>query len=151
MTEFRPKFRFFSQIRPISPGFEPICRELGHFAWIWAILLGFGPQRRRSPEDGAGGGRTYVGTDRFPLCSTELRPHSGLKPKKSKFRVPMAICCMCGTCSTLYEMAVAGEMKSTGRIQMHKDSHHALKASVTFPKWMGWGANAFGAFGAFGE
>ena len=63
MTEFRPKFRFFSQIRPILPGFEPICRELGHFAWIWAILLGFGPQRRRSPEDGAGGGRTYGRTD----------------------------------------------------------------------------------------
>ena len=38
--------------------------DLGYFAWIWAIQFGFGPQRRQSPEDGAGGdGRTYVRTD----------------------------------------------------------------------------------------
>ena len=43
MTEFRPKFRFFSQNWPISPGFELFCQELAHFAWILANLHGFGP------------------------------------------------------------------------------------------------------------
>ena len=39
-------------------GFEPFCLDLGHIAWIWAIWQNMGqnrPQRRRSPEDGAGG------------------------------------------------------------------------------------------------
>ena len=62
MIELRPELRFSSQIWPISPGFGPFWLDLGHFAWIWAIQFGFGPQRRRSPEDGAGGG-TYVRTD----------------------------------------------------------------------------------------
>ena len=49
-------------------GFGPFCLDLGHIAWIWAIWQNMGqnrPQRRRSPEDGAGGtdGRTYVRTD----------------------------------------------------------------------------------------
>ena len=44
-------------------GFGPFCLDLGHIAWIWAISQNLGqngPQRRRSPEDGAGGmdGRT---------------------------------------------------------------------------------------------
>ena len=43
--------------------FGPFCLDLGHIAWIWAIWQNLGqnrPQRRRSPEDGAGGdGRTY--------------------------------------------------------------------------------------------
>ena len=46
--------------------FEPLCLELGHFAWIWAIWQNLGqnrPQRRRSPEDGAGGGETNGHTD----------------------------------------------------------------------------------------
>ena len=81
MTELRPEFRFPSQIwsilpvlGPFLPGFGPIWLDLGHFAWIWAIQFGFGPQRRRSPEGGAGGGtdgwtdgqtdgRTYVRMD----------------------------------------------------------------------------------------
>ena len=41
--EFRPEFRFSSQIWPILPGLEPICLNLAHFGWIWAIFLGFGP------------------------------------------------------------------------------------------------------------
>ena len=78
MTEFR----FFSQIWPISPVFEPICQELGHFAWIWAILLGFGPQRRRSPEDGAGGGPTDVRTDgQIPPVFYRTSSPSGPLPK----------------------------------------------------------------------
>ena len=48
-------------------GFGPFCLDLGHIAWIWAIWQNLGqnrPQRRRSPEDGAGGtfGRTDVRT-----------------------------------------------------------------------------------------
>ena len=46
-------------------GFGSFCLDLGHIAWIWAIWQNWGqnrPQRRRSPEDGAGGG-TYVPTD----------------------------------------------------------------------------------------
>ena len=43
-------------------GFGPFCLDLGHIAWIWAIWQNLGqngPQRRRSPEGGAGeGGRT---------------------------------------------------------------------------------------------
>ena len=60
MIELRPEFRFSSQIWPISPGFGPFWLDLGHFAWIWAIQFGFGPQRRRNPEGGMGGGRTDV-------------------------------------------------------------------------------------------
>ena len=39
-------------------GFGPFCLDLGHIAWIWAIWQNLGqnrPQRRQSPEDGAGG------------------------------------------------------------------------------------------------
>ena len=39
-------------------GFGPFCLDLGHIAWIWAIWQNMGqnrPQRRQSPEDGAGG------------------------------------------------------------------------------------------------
>ena len=39
--------------------FGPFCLDLGHIAWIWAILQNLGlnrPQRRQSPEDGPGGG-----------------------------------------------------------------------------------------------
>ena len=45
-------------------GFGPFCLDLGHIAWIWAIWQNLGqnrPQRRRNPEDGAGG--TDVQTD----------------------------------------------------------------------------------------
>ena len=83
-----------AQIWPENPnwanilGFGPFCLDLGHIAWIWAIWLKLGqnrPQRRQSPEDGAGEGgrmdvqidiqteiRMYRWTDRFPLCSTGL-------------------------------------------------------------------------------
>ena len=65
MIELRPEFRFSSQIWPISPGFGPFWLDLGHFAWIWAIQFGFGPQRRRSPEgrEEGGDGRMYGSTD----------------------------------------------------------------------------------------
>ena len=48
-------------------GFGSFCLYLGNIAWIWAIWQNWGqnrPQRRRSPEDGVGeGGRTDVRTD----------------------------------------------------------------------------------------
>ena len=48
-------------------GFGSFCLDLGHIAWIWAIWQNWGqnrPQRRQSPEDGAGGdGRTDGWTD----------------------------------------------------------------------------------------
>ena len=67
----------FSWIWAIMLGFGPFCLDLGHIAWIWAIWQNMGqkrPQRRRSPEDGAGeradgctdgrtDGRTDVRTD----------------------------------------------------------------------------------------
>ena len=91
MIELRPEFRFSSQIRPILPGFY---LDLANFEQIWTTLLGFGPysldfgpQRRRSPEDGAGGtdGRTYGRTDGqippvFYRTSSPLEP----LPKKPK-------------------------------------------------------------------
>ena len=47
-------------------GFGLFRLDLGHIAWIWAIWQNLGqnrPQRRQSPEDGAGGtGRTDVRT-----------------------------------------------------------------------------------------
>ena len=79
--EFRPEFRFSSQIWPILPGLEPICLNLAHFGWIWAIFLGFGPysldlgpkgdEALRVGQggtdvhtDGRTDGRTYGRTDR---------------------------------------------------------------------------------------
>ena len=68
--EFRPEFRFSSQIWPILPGLEPICLNLAHFGWIWAIFLGFGPysldlgpKGDEALRLGRGGGGTYVRTD----------------------------------------------------------------------------------------
>ena len=49
---------FSGQIRAIILGFGPFCSDLGMIAWVWAIWQNLGqkrPQRRRSPEDGAGG------------------------------------------------------------------------------------------------
>ena len=43
MIELRPEFRFSSQIWPNSSGFGPFWLDLGHFAWIWAIMLRFEP------------------------------------------------------------------------------------------------------------
>ena len=68
MIELRPDMAHFAWSWAILPGFGPFWLDLGHFAWIWAIQFGFWPQRRRSPEGGAGGDgrmdrRTYVWTD----------------------------------------------------------------------------------------
>ena len=74
MIDPRPKLGFLGKIWTILLGFGPLCLDLGHFAWIWAIfaliwaiLQNLGqnrPQRRRSPNDGTGGdGRMYVRTD----------------------------------------------------------------------------------------
>ena len=89
MIDIRPEFRFSSQIWPILPGFGPFWLDLGHFAWILAIQLGFGPQRRQSPEGGAEGGdgrtdvRTYGRTDgQIPPVFYRTSSPSGPLPKK---------------------------------------------------------------------
>ena len=71
-------------------GFGPFCLDLGHIAWIWAIWQNLGqngPQRRRSPEDGAGGtdGRMDRCTDGQipPVFYRTLSP-SGPLPKRKK-------------------------------------------------------------------
>ena len=95
MIELRPEFRFSSQIRPILPGLRPFCLDLANFGRIWTILLGFGPYSLDlGPKgDKAEGGvgvdgrtdvRTYGRTDRFPLCSTGLRPLRGRCPKNRR-------------------------------------------------------------------
>ena len=53
-----PDLGHFAWIWAIMLGFGPFCLDLGHIAWIWAIWQNLGqnrPQRRQSPEDGAGG------------------------------------------------------------------------------------------------
>ena len=64
-------------------GFGPFCLDLGHIAWIWAIWQNLGqnrPQRRQSPEDGAGGmngwtdGRTDGQTDFISFRAAALLP-----------------------------------------------------------------------------
>ena len=61
MLEFGPfclDLGHFAWIWAIMLGFGPFCLDLGHIAWIWAIWQNLGqnrPQRRQSPEDGAGG------------------------------------------------------------------------------------------------
>ena len=63
--------RFLDPILAILLRFGQFCLNLGRIAWIWAIWLILGqirPQRRQSPEDGAGGdGQTDLQTDRFPV------------------------------------------------------------------------------------
>ena len=57
----------FAWIWAIILGFEPFCLDLGHIPWIgaiWAIWQNLGqnrPQRRQSPEDGAGGTGGWMG------------------------------------------------------------------------------------------
>ena len=76
-------------------GFGPFCLDLGHIAWIWAISQNLGqngPQRRRSPEDGAGGDRRMdVQTDghtdgQIPSVFYRTSSPSGPLPKKEKKR-----------------------------------------------------------------
>ena len=37
MTDLRAKLGFSGQIWAILLGFGPVCLDLGHIAWIWAI------------------------------------------------------------------------------------------------------------------
>ena len=58
---FWPDLGHFAWIWAIMLGFGPFCLDLGHIAWIWAIWQNLGqnrPQRRKSPEDGVGVGGT---------------------------------------------------------------------------------------------
>ena len=69
--DFLPDLGHFAWIWAIMLGLGPFCLDLGHIALIWAIWQNLGqnrPQRRRCPENGAGGdgqvdGQTYVLTD----------------------------------------------------------------------------------------
>ena len=76
MLDLRPVLEFSGQIRAILLDFGPLCLDLGHFAQIWAILLGFGlfsriwvrigPKGDKALRMGQGGGtygRTYGRTD----------------------------------------------------------------------------------------
>ena len=105
--DLRPELGFFGQICAILLGSEPLCLDLGHFAQIWAILLGFGlfgriwgrigPKRDEDLRMGRGrgdewtngrtDGRMDARTDRFPLCSTGLRPLRGRCPKSGKRKI----------------------------------------------------------------
>ena len=81
---FWPDLGYFAWIWAIMLGFGPYCLDLGHIAWILAIWQNLGqnrPERRRSPEDGATGMdlRTYVRTNRqippvFYRTSSPLEP-----------------------------------------------------------------------------
>ena len=94
---FWPDLGHFAWIWAIMLGFGPFCLDLGHIAWIWAIWQNIGqnrPQRRQSPEDGAGGrtdGRTYVHTDEqippvFYRTSSPSRP----LPKKGSLYIQLS-------------------------------------------------------------
>ena len=62
--DLRPELGFSGKIWAILLVFRTSWLDLGHIAWILAIWQNLGqnrPQRRRSPEDGAGG--AYGWTD----------------------------------------------------------------------------------------
>ena len=70
-------------------GFGPFLSNLGHIAWIWAIWQNLGqnrPQRRQSPEDGAGGDRhTYVWMDgQIPTVFYRTSSPLGPLPKNAE-------------------------------------------------------------------
>ena len=76
---------FKLEIWAILLGFKPLCLDLGHLAYIWTILLGFGlfgriwvsigPKGDKALRMGRKGGHTCknIQKDRFSLCSTGLR------------------------------------------------------------------------------
>ena len=77
-------------------GFGPLYLDLGHFAYIWATLLGFGlfgtiwvrigPKGDEALRMRQGGmdGHTDVHIDRFALHSTRLYPLWDRRPKKKE-------------------------------------------------------------------
>ena len=78
MMNLIPELGFSGKIWAILLEFRTFWLDLGHIAWIWAIWQNLGqnrPQRRRSPEDGAGGGIWMDRwTDRFPCVLQDLVP-----------------------------------------------------------------------------
>ena len=88
MMNLRPELGFSGHIRAIMLGFGPSCLDLGHFAWVWVILLGFGlfgriwvrigPKGDEALRMGRGGG-----TDgQIPSVFYRTSPSSGPLPKK---------------------------------------------------------------------
>ena len=65
---FWPDLGHFAWIWAIMLGFGPLCLDLGYIAWIWAIWQNLGqnrPQNDKALRMGQGG--TDVRTDKFPL------------------------------------------------------------------------------------
>ena len=86
-----PDLGRFVWIWAIILGFGPFCLHLGHIAWIWAIWHNLGqnrPQRRRSPEDEAGGdGWTHRRSYRqIRLAFYKTLSPLGPPPKKERKR-----------------------------------------------------------------
>ena len=101
IPRFWPDLGHFAWIWAIMLGFGPFCLDLGHIAWIWAIWQNLGqnrPQRRRSPEDGVGGTdeRTYVRTDGRipPVFYRTLSPLGPLPKKQIILRPSWTSCCL---------------------------------------------------------
>ena len=111
--DFELVLGFSGQISAILLEIGPICLDLGHFAEIWAILLGFGllgriwvrigPKGDEALRIGRGG-RTDVRTDgQIPLYCTGLRPLRNRCPAPpstsithylSRARVPLTTYCL---------------------------------------------------------
>ena len=100
-----PDLGRFVWIWAIILGFGPFCLHLGHIAWIWAIWHNLGqnrPQRRRSPEDEAGGdGWTHRRSYRqIRLAFYKTLSPLGPPPKKERIvakaldgqRYPLPLC-----------------------------------------------------------
>ena len=92
LQDFVP-FRAAAQKPEYRPEFGPFCLDLG-------LSLDLGPKGDEALRVGQGGGtdgrtygRTDGRTDRFPLCSTGLRPLRGRCPKSGKTSVLGAYVC----------------------------------------------------------
>ena len=83
LARYRPDLGHFAWIWAIMLEFGPFCLDLGYIAWIWAISQNLGhnkPQRRQSPEDVVGGTNRPMGeytdrqTDRFSCVLQDFVP-----------------------------------------------------------------------------
>ena len=94
-----------AQIWAIRLRYGLICSDLGHIAWIWAIRQNLGqkrPQRRQSPEDGAGGDKQTDGRTEplafyrnlFPSGPLPYSPLTLITHHSSRARVPLTTLCL---------------------------------------------------------
>ena len=88
LARYRPDLGHFAWIWAMMLEFGLFCLDLGRIAWIWAIWQNLGqnrPQRRQSPEDGAGGHtyiRTYVRT-KSPCVLPDFVPFGAAAQKSN--------------------------------------------------------------------